>query len=847
REQRAATGALPTDRSIVVERFRDELGDWRICILSPFGARVHAPWALAIEARLGGSAGFEVQTMWSDDGICLRLADTVEPPEVSRLFPEPEELDDLVLEQLGHSALFAARFRENASRALLLPRRRPGARTPLWQQRLKSQQLLAVARSFPSFPIVVETYRECLQDVFDMPSLTELLAAVRRREVRVEEATTVAASPFARSLVFAYVAAYLYEGDAPLAERRAQALSLDRTMLRELLGQEELRELLDPEVIEQLEAQLQQLAVDRRASDRDGLHDLLRRLGALSLEELSARVSVAVEPLVAELSAAGRIVTIDVGGTSCLCAVEDVARYRDALGSVPPPGVPAPFLEEVDRPIEDVLARYARTHGPFQAEAFTSRHGLATGPTGAALSALEGAGKLVRGAFVAGGTETEWCDVEVLRRIKRRTLARLRAEVEPVDRAALARFLPAWHGIDSPAKSLARLQEVIVQLEGMPLSYAELERSLLPARARDFQPRHLDELGSQGVVVWVGHGALGSSDGRVALYRRGWVGKLVDPPEVPDDLSPLALRVLGLLEQRGACFFADLDGACRQPGEADEEGGRLATPAREEIVQALWDLVWAGLVTNDTFQPLRALALRRTKSAHRRRGTDLRIAGRWSLVRQLIAEPVGPTERAHARALMLLERHGIVSREAATLESLPGGFSAVYPVLRAMEEAGKVRRGYFVAGIGGAQFALPGAVDRLRRLKAPARQPQVSVLSAVDPANPYGWIVPWPERGNNATRQPKRNAGALLVLVDGEPTLFLDRGGRALLTFAAAAGGALERAIPALSQRLARTSPRSLRIDQIDGEPALRSGHAALFKQLGLTYDHRGFIIEREV
>ncbi|MBW2454279.1 MAG: DEAD/DEAH box helicase [Deltaproteobacteria bacterium] len=846
REQRGATGALPTDRTIVVERFRDELGDWRICILSPFGARVHAPWALAIEARLGGGAGFEVQTMWSDDGICLRLADAAEPPEVSRLLPEPAELDDLVLEQLGNSALFAARFRENASRALLLPRRRPGARTPLWQQRLKSQQLLAVARSFPSFPIVIETYRECLQDVFDMPSLTELLTAIQRREVRVEEATTVTASPFARSLVFAYVAAYLYEGDAPLAERRAQALSLDRTMLRELLGQDELRELLDPEVIATLEAELQQLVADRRADHVDGVHDLLRRLGALTVDELTARCSVPVKPLLAELEAARRVVAMGIAGCSHWCAVEDVALYRDALGAVPPGGVPDVFLEAVAQPLEALVARYAHTHGPFTATDLSSRHGLSVGVTESVLAGLEGQGKVVRGAFVAGGTETEWCDAEVLRRIKRRTLARLRGEVEPVERAALARFLPAWHGVDSPTQSPTRLEEVLVQLEGMPLSYAELERSLLPARVRGFLPKQLDELGSQGFVVWVGHGALGTSDGRVALYRRERVGKLVDPPEIPEDLGPLSLRLLDLLERRGACFFADLELASQQPaGDGAAPGARSSS--RQEVIEALWDLVWAGLVTNDTFQPLRALARRRTKSPRRRPGTDLRTAGRWSLVRQLIAAPVEPTERAHARAVMLLERHGIVSREAASLEALPGGFSAVYPVLRAMEEAGKVRRGYFVEGIGGAQFALPGAVDRLRSLKAPAREPAVTVLSAADPANPYGWIVPWPERGQNVTRQPKRTSGALLVLVDGEPALFLDRGGKALLTFASASGTAVERGMQALSERLARHSPKSLRIDQIDGEPAMRSKHAAIFKQLGLTFDHRGFIIEREV
>jgi len=833
-EQKEATGALPTDRAITVERFRDELGDYRICILSPFGARVHAPWALALEAKLAAEESeLEVQCMWSDDGICVRIADADELPDLPSLFPEPEEVEELVVNQLGNSALFSSHFRENAARSLLLPRRRPGSRTPLWQQRLKSQQLLKVARSYPSFPIVVETYRECLQDVFDLPSLRELLGHIRARRIRVHDCETSVASPFARSLVFAFVAAYLYEGDAPLAERRAQALALDRNLLRELLGEEELRSLLDPEVIDELERELQHLTDDRKVTHVDALHDLLRRLGALDTEEVALRCEGAHDDWLTQLEKARRIVSVGIGETKLWVAVEDVALYRDALGAVPPMGLPRAFLEPALNPLEELVSRWARTHGPFTAEDFASRHGLSVAAVTPVLRLLEGQGRVTPGAFSSSGGR-EWCDLDVLRRIKRRTLARLRGEVEPVDRATFARFLPSWHGLDDPRRGQVRLEETIVQLEGMPLSYAELERSVLPARVAEFSPRMLDDLGAMGEVVWVGHGALGSSDGKVALYRRTQIGKLLDPPEVDlEGLSVLERALIERLSQRGACFFKELQVAC------------AGLDARlEEIVAALWDLVWKGLVTNDTFQPLRALGMRKAKRSRRRGHTDLRVAGRWSLVSDLLDE-VSPTARLHARAVMLLERHGIVSREAASMESLPGGFSSVYPVLKQMEESGKVRRGYFVDGIGGAQFAFAGAVDRLRGFREPRTEPLALVLSAPDPANPYGWVVPWPDQPKDVSRSPRRVSGALLVLVDGTPALYLERGGKVLLTFEGVEGPALERGFDALHDHLAQHSRKTVHIETIDDQPALRSPHAPFLKEIGLSFDHRGLIIER--
>jgi ATP-dependent Lhr-like helicase len=842
-EQRAATGTLPTDRSITIERFRDELGDWRVCILSPFGARVHAPWALALQARLGQLAGFEVQTLWSDDGIVLRLVVADELPEIDALVPDPEEVEDLVVARLGQSALFAGQFRENAARALLMPRGRAGQRTPLWVQRLKSQELLAVAREYPSFPMVMETYRACLQDVFDLPALIDLLGAIQRREVRVDLVETEAPSPFARSLVFAYVAAYLYEGDAPLAERKAQALSLDRQLLRELLGQEELRELLDAEVIDALEAELQGLDPERHARHADGLHDLLRRVGDLSEIEIAARFAAGADATETTVAAAldalvrtRRAVRMRIGGEPRWVAIEDVAMYRDSLGAAPPAGIPEVFLAPSVAPVENLLGRLGRSHGPFTTAEVAARYALPAAQVETLLGAMAAQGKLVRGAFRPGGVDHEWCDPEILRRIKRRTLAKLRNEVAPVETAVLGRFLPAWHGVGQAGRGRTRLEEVLGQLEGLPLSFQELESAILPARVSDFAPRMLDELGAMGWLVWVGHGALGSRDGRIGLYRRDRVAALLVPPEPPAELGALHRAILDHLAGRGASFFVALLAAC--------------APARsEEVLEALGDLAWAGLVTNDTFQPLRLLGRARASAGRRRaRENALATSGRWSLVRELVAGAPSATESAHRRALQLLERHGVVSREVAAIEPLPGGFSAVYPILRAMEEAGKVRRGYFVEGLGGAQFAFPGAIDRLRGMRQRDDEDGGAVvLSAVDPANPYGWLLPWPvqEHAGDGNAGPRRVAGARVVLVSGEIVLYLDKGARRLVTFPAAAQR--ERLIQAARALTAVASARRgkmLRIETIDGAPARRSPHAEALHAAEYFADPRGLVLE---
>lgn len=904
-EQREQTGVLPTDRTIVLERFRDELGDWRICLLTPFGARVHAPWALAIETRLRERLGMEVQPMWSDDGIVLRLPATDDPASFvasvggdgaeepgagarggapaaeSAVLIESEEVEELVVGAVGGSALFASRFRENAARALLLPRRRPGSRTPLWQQRQRSAQLLAVASRFGSFPIILETYRECLQDVFDLPALRGILGAIERREIRVVTVETRRASPFASSLLFDYIGAYMYEGDAPLLDRRAQALALDRDLLRELLGAEELRELLDADALTELELELQALTAERAAGSADAVHDLLRRLGDLSGMEVAARVrgedersrARAAGEWLEALAADRRAVEVRIHGEARWIAAEDTARYRDAVGAPVPRGVPDAFLGPTHDALGGLLTRWARRHGPFLTAEPAARWGLPQGIVEDALERLMAQGTLLRGEFRPAGVEREWCDPEVLRLLRRRSLARLRREIEPVEAAALGRFLPLWHGVGSGTGGIDRLAEVIVQLEGVPLPASVLERDILPARVRGYAPRLLDELGSAGEVAWVGIGSLGRDDGRIALYRPDRLALLLpgpaseaDDPDVTGSASWLHEALSNQLRARGASFYRDLLAAVLR---AAGEGGHRP-PSERELLDALWDLVWAGRVTNDTFTPLRALHWPRTGRSRRparpRLGASGRMgppegAGRWSLVGEAVATAVAlaggsapsATERRHALALRMLEQHGVVTRDAVAAEGVAGGFGAVYPVLRELEEHGRVRRGYFVEGLGGAQFALPGAVDRLRseRSDPSGSRPadaRTLLLAAADPANPYGAAVAWPRRDDEDRRVFARAAGAYAVLHDGEPALYLERGGRSLQTLppfdnpeTAAA------ALRALGALAADGRMRSLQIERVDGVPVAESRHADALAEAGFHRAYRGFVLRAPV
>ena len=843
-EQLEATNVLPSDTTLLVERFRDELGDWRLVLHSPYGRQVHQPWALAIDARLRERMGVDGQAVASDDGIVVRVPDTdSEPPGADLVVFEADEIEQLVTAEVGGSALFASRFRECAARALLLPRRDPGRRSPLWQQRQRSAALLEVASKYPSFPIVLEAVRECLQDVYDLPGLLSLMRRVERREISVLDVPTHAPSPMAGSLLFGYVAQFVYEGDSPIAERRAAALSLDQGLLAELLGRAELRELLDPEVLEEVEAELQRTHPDRRIRDAEGLADLLRLLGPLSTDEVAARAQTPdqAETWAASLVAARRAVGVRIGGAERWAAIEDVARLRDGLGVPVPPGTPDVFTDPVEDPLADLVARHARSHGPFTADEVASRLGLGAAVVRLTLQRLAAQGRVLEGEFRPSGAGTEWCDAEVLRRLRRRSLARLRQEIEPVEPEALGRFGTAWQHVQASTRGgrgalrgVDGLFTAVDQLAGCAVPASALEPLVLASRVADYEPAYLDELMASGEVLWTGHGPLGGNDGWVSLHLADQA-PLTLPDPTPLEHSEAADAVLAEMAGGGAWFFRQLaDGVARAGVQVTDDA----------LAQTLWSLVWSGRVSGDTLTPLRSL-LGSGGTSHRSRRGPARArpprpgrgpvrsgppqtVGRWSLLPEVDTDP---TRRAHAAAERLLERHGIVTRGAVSGERVPGGFSAVYKVLSAFEDSGRCRRGYFVAGLGAAQFGTAGAVDRLRTFTESATGPDASpdavpvavALAATDPANPYGAALAWPDRAGedeSTGHRPGRKAGALVVLVDGRLGLYVERGGRTLLTFSDDPD-VLAPAAAALGEAAARGSLGRMTLEKADGEPLL--------------------------
>jgi ATP-dependent Lhr-like helicase len=842
-DQQAATRVVPSDRAVVVERFRDEIGDFRLCVLSPFGGRVHAAWALALSARIRNELGLECDAIHSDDGIVVHLPDAEEAPDAGLALLDGSDVEDLVVGELHSSALFGARFRENAARALLIPRARPGKRTPLWQQRLKAHSLLEVASKYGDFPIVLETYRECLRDVLDVPGLIEVMDRLHRHEIALVEVETQSASPFASSLLFDYVATYMYEGDTPNAERRATALALDRNLLRELLGQEELRDLIDPGALAAVEEELQRLTDSTRATGRDRLHDVLRGLGDLRADEVAKRVLADLDPerMLEELQAEYRAVRVNLASDERFIDAADAGLYRDALGVTPPDDLPAAFLEHIPDALPRIVRRYAATHGPFTEAELRERYHV---DFSAALRELERKGELVRGELRPGGSEREWCDPDVLKRVRRASLAALRKEIEPSEQRQLARFLPAWQGVGRHARATRgpgpdRLREVLSPLQGIALPPATWERDVLPSRTGAYSPAWMDELCASGELVWIGAGALGRSSGRVALYFRDDVALLGPPPGAARTAVPTGERHDAVRERlgSGACFFSDL--------LSDAELGA------GDLQEVLWDLVWAGEVTNDAFAPLRAPRLSLTRytrsapaafaerrraapgrfTARRRAGTSALLQGRWSLTESLFREAPDPDTRRRALAEVLLERYGILTREQVRTEGISGGFAGVYPDLSQLEVLGLARRGYFVEGLGGAQFALPGAVERLRSLAHDERVPLV--LCAVDPAQPYGAALPWPTRAVETARRPARVAGAYVVLSAGEPVLFLERGGRAIQTLVAAEDPRIEPALAAIVGEVRERRIRRLALEQVDGAPAMSSALAPVLVALG--------------
>jgi ATP-dependent helicase Lhr and Lhr-like helicase len=916
RDQMTAARAVPDATTVVIERVRDELGDWRVCVLSPRGGRIHAPWAMAVAAKVREETGTDVETLWGDDGFVVRFPDVDQPPDPRLLLPDPDEVQALVVRQLGATALFASKFRENASRSLLLPKRRPGMRAPLWQQRKRAADLLAVASRYGSFPVLLETYRECLRDFFDMPALVSTLGDIRSRKIRIATVDSETPSPFAASLLFSYVASFIYDGDAPLAERRAQALSVDQSQLRELLGDAELRELLDAESMDAIERQLQRLDPQYLVKSADGVHDMLLSLGDLTEAEVRERsLTVDVAASVGALIDARRVLPIRIGGEPRVIAVEDAARFRDALGVPLPAGVPESLLQPVRDPMGDLARRYARTHAPFTASDFGRRYGLSDAAADAVLMRLTSEGRLVEGEFRPGGTGREWTDAGVLRMLRRRSLAKLRHEIEPVDQAVLGRFTTTWQGIVKRRHGADALLDAIEQLQGAPLPASILETEILPARIDVYDPADLDAVTAAGEVVWVGVEPLGDRDGRIALYLADHLARLLPPTvrlpalrssegkadttaatvRLPardpdgDGLSEREAAILDCLRTRGASFFGPLHEAV---------GGGYPG----ETVDALWNCAWQGLVTNDTFHALRAFTRTRApRRAAKGRRPDVsafrsrRLAppsaeGRWSLVprgderasvglarqskpdrpalRSGTVTSAATTKWAAALTQQLLARHGVLTREGVSAEATGGGFGIVYPVLKGLEEHGRIRRGYFVAGLGATQFAMPGALDLLRSLRDAPDEAEIAVLAATDPANPYGATLKWPTRkqpqsaqsmvssasaaaaadtASDTLRAPTRSVGATVILVNGALAAYLARGDRQLVTFLPDAEpdrSKVGRAVARVLIDRARTggdAPRGMLIEEIDGTPPSQHPMSSWLAEAGFVSGAMGF------
>jgi ATP-dependent Lhr-like helicase len=865
-EQREATGTLPTDRTLTVERSRDEVGDWRVILHSPYGMKVHGPWALAVNARIRERLGVEGSAVASDDGIIARVPDaTAEPPGAELFVFEPDELEQIVTDEVGGSALFASRFRECAARALLLPRTNPNRRSPLWQQRQRSAQLLEVAKRYPTFPIILETLREVLQDVYDVPALLRIARSIGDRSIRLIETTTSSPSPYARDLLFGYVGAFMYEGDSPLAERRAAALSVDPALLSELLGKVEMRELLDPDIIVQFEREAQRLDLDRRARGVEGVADLLRVLGPLDADEVAARldpgdeaggtaaVTALARRLLDELIDARRAIPVTIAGTPRVAAIEDAGRLRDALGAALPVGIPNAFLEPLADPLGDLVARYSRTHGPFTSTAVAERLGVGVAVARLTLQRLEAQGRVASGYFLpassgASAEETEWCDSEVLRRLRMRSLAAIRGSVEPVPPEAFARFLPVWQHLARPLEGIDGVAAVIEQLAGVPIPASAWESLVLPSRVSDYSPAMLDELTATGEVIWSGHGALPGRDGWIALHPADAATLTLQTGDEEVIAGSLEERIVEALTGGGAYFAAQL----RQLAGADNE---------VSVIEALWNLTWAGRVTNDTFAPVRMLlgggsqahrTARKAPRARMYRGTTLAqtrtpprppaIGGRWSLLPD--AEP-DATVRATAAASLLLDRYGVVTRGSVQSEGLPGGFAQSYRVLAGFEQAGHCRRGYVIEKLGAAQFAASATVDRLREFAGLSDPPPLRAytLAATDPANPYGAALPWPAI-EGVTHRPGRKAGGLVTIVDGALALYLERGGKSALAFtddeAVLAAAASDLAATARARHLA-----TLTIEQVNGAFVYASPVGRALRDAGFVESPRGLTLRR--
>ncbi len=845
-EQRAATGVVPDDQTLLIERCRDETGDWRVILHSPWGKRVNAPWALAIGARIRQRWGVDAAIAASDDGIVAHFPASEDDLPAADLFLfDADTLSRLVTESVGQSALFAARFRECASRALLLPRRNPGKRSPLWQQRLRAGHLLAVAQQYDDFPILIETARECLQDVYDLPALHALMNQVAEDRVSVVEVTTAQPSPFAAPLLFGYVLEFIYASDAPQAERQASLLTLDSSLLGELLGQTPERDLLNAGAIKRAEQELQRCDPRYQASHTEGIIDLLRDLGPLSAAGIAARFSGnpdAISPAIMQFAAARRIIPVTLAGEARWAVIEDAGRLRDALACVLPDDLPATFLASVADPLGDLISRYARTHALFTTRQLATHFGLGTAVADERLRALHSQGSLMNIGAGTEAAETEWVTAENFRRLRLRSLQSAREATRPVPPSAWVRLLLERHGLHDLQREehqgASGLLRVIEQLAGVPLPASLWESQILPARIADYQPAMLDALLARGEVIWCGHKALGQNDGLISFHLAEFAAETLPVQDASPALPPLQPALSDALSQGGAWFVHELMAKMEE-----------SAPEMADINDALWQGVWQGCVTADSWvavrsrlsapgvtrsRPARTL---RTRFGHRftpgalpaRRPMVSPLPGRWS---RIVRQAVAPARLALSLAENLLDRYGVITRGCVVSEQIPGGFPALQPVLRGMEDAGRLLRGRFVAGAGGAQFADHQTIERLRQLAEDSgAAAEAVVLAASDPANPFGAMLSWPPHAS-ATR-PVRRQGARVVIADGALMLYLTPGGKELLTFSDDVTR-LEAAVAALGASLKREKPASFTLETVAGEPV---SHSPLFNALR----HAGF------
>ncbi|NJJ04051.1 ATP-dependent helicase [Corynebacterium coyleae] len=836
-EQEEATGILPDEKTLVLERFTDELGDWRVVLHTPFGKGVNAAWALATGWRVAQETGMDAQAVAGDDGIVLRLPQGEREPDGAIFQFDADEIADIVTEQVGNSALFASRFRECAARALLLPRRNPGKRAPLWQQRQRAEQLLDVARNYPSFPIILETVRECLQDVYDLPALQEVMRDINTRRVRIAEVTTDQPSPFASSLLFSYTGAFMYEGDTPLAEKRAAALSLDPSLLAKLLGTVELRELLDADIIAEVDASLRRVG---RAETSEQFADTLRIVGPVPIDDLPTYTSVPLTSL--EQSLGARMMLVRIGGREHVAQVLDAPLLRDGLGVPVPPGVPAQ-VQTIPDALAQLVGRWVRTRGPFVLRDLADAFGLAVGAAHAALMPLVDKEKVIEGRYRQGVEEQEYVAAEVLRIIRSRSLAAARAQTRPVSQSAYGRFLPSWSnvapvGVTPALRGADGVYSVIEQLAGVRLPASAWESHIFPSRVGDYSPVMLDELTANGEVAIVGAGKAGARDPWIMLLPADYAAQLM--PQVEEPLLSLTqTQVMEKVRRGGGFLFGDL----LEP-----------STTTEELREAMWDLVEAGFLAPDSFAPIRA-RLAGGKTAHRARRRPQRsrvrsgrtsfastvppdMVGRWSLTPTPDSDP---TRRSVALGESLLDRYGVVTRGSVVAEDILGGFALAYKTLSGFEASGKAMRGYLVEGLGASQFSTPATIDRLRGHQdtddvvgwpSGARDPQVHVLAATDPSNPYGAALPWPAQG------PTRSAGAMVVLVDGLLAAHITRGGRTMTTFfdffPDGVGDPMPLVVDALTQAVRAGRMQPLSVEKLNGGPAFS------LKDFGATVTHKG-------